>query len=258
MNKTKILLGVIASAALCGTPALAQINYQNGDLLAGFRNGGSTELIVDLGSIANFQTAYYATNFTGMAAAITSVFGSTSGVYWSVFGANDTSSSPYNLAVTQTDPNTLWNTLARSNPNNRTTAPFVAGSSASQGLAVGVVGSIGGLTSSSLPGVTDISLNIVSVNTSLGGYSSFMADPNSGNLGGNWPYSIENLGAGVSDLYQSNPGNHFTQHGSYLGSFTLAANGALTFVGVPEPSTWAMLGTGGLSLLCFARARRNK
>ena len=258
MNKTKILLGVLASAVLCGTNALAQISYQNGDLLAGFRNGGSTELIVDLGSIANFQAANYATNFTGVAAAINSVFGSTTGVYWSVFGANDTSSNPYNAAVTQTDPNTLWNTLARSNPNNRTTAPFVTGNSALQGLAVGNIGSIGGLTSSSIPGVSDISLNIVSVSTSLGGYSSLMADPNSGNLGGILTYNIENLGAGVSDLYQSNPGSHFTQRGTYLGNFTLAANGVLTFVGVPEPSTWAMFGTGAFSLLALGRFRRNK
>jgi hypothetical protein len=257
MKTKQILLGVMASAALCGTSALAQISYQNGDMLAGFRNGGNVELIVDLGSIANFQTPYYTQTYAGVSSAITSIFGSTTGLYWSVFGANDTTTTPYNHAVSQADPNTFWNTLARSNPNLRTSAPFVAGSSSSQALAVGDVGSIGGLTSPSTPGVTNIALNIVEVNTSLGGYSSLMADPNSGNLGGNWSYNIENLGAGSSDLYQSNPGNHFTQKATYLGDFTLSSGGALSFNAVPEPSTWTMLGAGVLSLLTFGRFRRN-
>jgi len=262
MKTTKILLGAIASAVLCGTSAMAQITYNNGDMLAGFRNGGSTELIVDLGSIANFQAGLsggtYNAAFAGVSAAITSTFGSTTGVYWSVFGANDTTLNPNNGAVIQPDPNSVWTTLARSNPNNQTAAPHVGGNSLSQALTVGTIGSIGGIASSVTPGVVTLSAGIAAVNTSLGGYQANMADPFAGNLGGNWAYNIEHFGAGTSDLYQSNPGNQYVQKGVYLGNFALDSSGVLTFTSVPEPSTWAMIGTGAMSLLAFRRSNRKQ
>ncbi len=262
MKTTKILMGAIASAVLCGTSAMAQISYQNGDLLAGFRNGGTTELIVDLGSIANFQAGLtggtYNAAFAGVSAAITSTFGSTAGVYWSVFGVNDTSTSPNNGAVTQADANTVWTSLARSNPSIQTAAPHVGGNSSSQALAVGAIGSIGGIAGSTTPGVISLSAGIATVNTTLGGYQANMADPFAGNLGGNWGYNIENLGAGTSDFYQSDPGNHYVNKGVDLGNFTLNSSGVFSFSSVPEPSTWAMIGTGALSLLAFRRSHRNQ
>ena len=262
MKSTTILLGAIASAVLCGTSAMAQINYNNGDLLAGFRNGSSTELVVDLGSIANFQAGLsggtYSTVFAGVSAAIANTFGSTTGVYWSVFGANDTTVSPNNGSVIQSDANTVWTTLARSNPNTPTLAPHVGGNSASQALAVGSIESIGGIAASATPGVVSLSAGIAALATSLGGYQVNMADPYTGNLGGNWAYNIENLGAGTSDLYQSDPGNQYVKKGVDLGNFTLASNGAFSFSSVPEPSTWAMIGTGALSLLAFRRSNRNQ
>jgi hypothetical protein len=259
MKKYKILYGVLAAAALCGVDATAQINYQNGDLLAGFRNGGSTEIIMDLGSISLFQQAGAAPfSFNGVSSALTGQFGSLSSVTWSVFGVNDTSQSIFNHSVTQTDANTMWTTKARINPAIQTSAPFVGGNSSQQLLAVGDVQTIGGLTSTSTPGVAQISLNIVSVATSLGGYSSLMGNPYNGNLQGDWGYNIENTGPGASDLYQSDPGNPFTQKGSYRGDFVLGPSGTLTFNPVPEPSTWALLGTGLLTLLGARRFGRGK
>ena len=56
MKHNKLIMGLVSIAALCGVSAMGQINYQNGDMLAGFRDSSSpnTDLIVDLGSISLF------------------------------------------------------------------------------------------------------------------------------------------------------------------------------------------------------------
>jgi hypothetical protein len=82
-----------------------------------------------------------------------------------------------------------------------------------------------------------------------------------GNVHGTWS-NIEQLtpagfAAGstalVLDLYQYDPGT--ANLGQYLGNFSLNPAGALLFtpVAVPEPTTWAMFGSG---LIAFAAARR--
>ena len=46
MNKNPFLSGTAAAAVLCALDASAQFNYQNGDLLAAFGNGGDARLAV--------------------------------------------------------------------------------------------------------------------------------------------------------------------------------------------------------------------
>ena len=60
MKKNAILSGAVAAVALCAMDASAQLNYQNGDLLVAFGNGGATDVVVDLGAISNFQGYNYA------------------------------------------------------------------------------------------------------------------------------------------------------------------------------------------------------
>jgi hypothetical protein len=257
MKRHAILSGAVAAIALCAMDASAQFNYQNGDMLAAFGNGGATDVIVDLGPISKFQTFSLSTTYTwNLNYLLTSQFGSvSSSIYWSVFGVNDTSIGG-NGSVTQTDANTMWNTLARSNPANKTTTPFVGGSSASQQLPVGDIETIGNLTSpnQASPGmIVDYAPGIELVGTSLGGYSPMMNNPYNGNFQGDWTYNVLNHGVGVSDLYQSDPGNHFSQRATYLGNFDLSSGGSLTFNAVPEPSTWAMIGTGLLTFLAIRR-----
>ena len=159
--------------------------------------------------------------------------------------------------ITQGDPNTVWTTLARSNPANQTHAPFIQGNSSSFGLAVGDIESIGNVTSpnQASPGlIVDFAPGIEEVSTSVGNFTPYMTSPYSGNL----PeltgiYNTLNHGVGVSDLYQNDPS---TTIASYLGDFSLNSAGVLTFNPVPEPSSWAMIGSGVLALLAIRR--RNK
>jgi len=253
MNKRTILSGAVAAVALYAMDASAQFNYQNGDLLAGFGNSGSTDVIVDLGSLANFQA--HTPNSWDLSSVLTSTFGSVSGsLYWSTFGVNDQSITPYNNSVSQGDPNTVWVSLGRSNPGVQTSAPFTSSSSLQQ-LAVGDVETIGNLTSpnqASSGMIVDYAPGVELVNTSLGGYSPMMTGAYNGNLQGDWAYNILNNGAGTSDLYQSDPTH---SRASLLGNFVLNSGGVLTFNPVPEPSTWAMFGSGIMALLALRRRK---
>lgn len=256
MKKNKILLGVMAAAALCGVDAMAQATYHNGDMLAGFRvSGNNTEVIVDLGSISLYQVPFQSpfTPNSGVASALTSTFGGVSGVYWSVFGYNDTTKTPHDTSVTQQDPYTLWTTLARNNPAVQTDNPGVLASSDSQFPVTLDIKQIG----NTIAGGTAFSAGIVQVATSANGLSYemslFNGGSNEGDFQGDWGLGIEHLGAGVSDLYQFDP----DPQTSYLGNFALSSDGDLTFTPVPEPSTWVMLGTGLMTLIAIRRSRCN-
>ncbi len=241
----------MSAAGLSGATAMAQFNYQNGDLLAAFGNGSGTDVIVNLGSISSFQQGV--ANSWDLSSVLTSVFGSVnSGLYWSVFGVNDQSIG-YDPTITQGDPNTIWATLGRSNPAIQTHAPLIQGNSSSFQLPVGDIESIGNITTpgQAAPGlIVDYSPGIEEVSSSVGNYSTDMTSPYSGNFAGDWYYNVLNHGVGVSDLYQNDPN---ASHGSDLGNFSLDSSGLLTFNPVPEPSAWVMMGSGVLALLALRR-----
>ncbi len=252
MKHPNSILGLMAITTLCGVSAMGQISYQNGDMLAGFRDSSSpnTDLIVDLGSISLFQqtgAASFNVN-ANLSAALLDTFGSDlSGMGWSVFGYNGNS--------------TIYNTLARSNPGMQTPAPQVGGTLNAQGLVANDINTISGLTTvGAWPGLANLFVNIITVPVAAGGYTALMAQGiSNGDFGGDWTYSIENMGPGVSDLYQSDPKvNSFdSKLASYLGNFSLDGSGNLTFNPVPEPATWSMIGAGMMTLLAACRFRRN-
>jgi hypothetical protein len=245
MKQYKILTAAVVAAVLGGSSAMAQFTYNPNDMFAAFGNGGSTDVIVDLGSISSFQNGSAAGSIN-LSSVISDTFGGVSGsVYWAVFGGNDASS-------------TVWNTLKRNNTSNKTTSPFVGGSAESQALVVGDIASIGSFTSPGLAGsglITDYAAGIEQVATSVGLFTPMMTGAYSGNFQGDWTYNILNNGVGTSDLYESAPGNHFVNHAAYLGNFSLSSGGVLTFAPVPEPSTYAMLGSGALAFLALRRRK---
>jgi len=253
MNKNQFLSGAAAAVVLYALDASAQFNYQNGDLLAGFGNGGSTDVIVDLGAISNFQQLSGPTLTWNLSSVLNATFGSvSSSIYWGAFGVNDQSIG-YNGSVTQGDPNTIWATLGRSNPANQTRPPFIQGTSSSYALPLGDIQSIANVTS---PGqaaaglIVDYAPGVELVNTSVGNFTPMMSNPYNGNLQGDWNYNILVDGAGVADLYQNDPN---AARAGYLGDFSLSSAGVLTFNPVPEPSSWVMLGGGMLALFALRR-----
>jgi hypothetical protein len=258
MKRYKILTVAMAAAVMGGASAMAQFDYQNGDLIAAFGTGTATDVLVDLGPISSFQAG--TPNSWNLDTVLTSVFGSTpvgSSLYWSVFGVNDTTLSPYNSSITQASPYTVWSTLARANPDVQNPTPNVSGNANSQHLAVNAIETI--VDEANDPGsnpgsVTDYSPGIELVSPTLGGGYTSQMNPD-GNLSGTWSGNMLNDGVGTSDFYQNDPGNPIFTSADYLGNFSLDSGGTLTFNPVPEPSTWAMVGSGFLALIALRRRK---
>jgi hypothetical protein len=257
MKNNQIMTGFVALSALCAVTASAQVSYNNGDLLIGFRNGGTNDVVADLGPISNFQVAQAAPVTYSLGSSLTTVFGGVAGVRWSVFGVNDTTSFPFNGSVSQSSPYTLWTSSARGNAAVQSSAPFVA-SAPSQNL---VLNDIATIASSTVAGsgspITALATGVdVIINTTGFGYSPSIGTD--GNFNGDYRYNIENTGAGTSDLYQSNPGNRFSQQADYLGNFVLDSAGNVTFNAVPEPSAYALVTSGLVALAALGRFRNRQ
>lgn len=256
----KILTAALAAAALSGSTAMAQLNYNNGNLLAGFYTAGATnEVIVNLGSISTYQIQYNTTSFN-LGAVLSSTFGSTAaGINWTIFGVNDTTVS-HDTSVTQANANTLWASLAWLNPTTQSAAPHVSGNSTSQG---NVLTDVNSIVNAADPAqnpantVNNFASGVAVVRTSNQGVQYWMYNGGnfSGNFGGDFGWNTVNTGVGNSELYQSDPGVHLRDYSTALGAFSLDANGILSYSAVPEPSTWAMLGSGALTLFALRRRK---
>jgi len=242
---------------------MAQFNYNNGDVLAAFGNGTAPDVIVDLtqvnanNTLGNFQSHSYSMS-QDLSGVLNDNFGSVnSSIYWAIFAVNDTAEPPYASGVSQTSSTTVWATLGRSDPSTQTSAPHVGGNSTAQTSMVGHILGLGNLT---YPGTVNFAPGQEEINNQAGGAGFTYLNNNSamgynGNFGGSWTWNTLNNGAGTSDFYQSNPGNHNTQYATDLGAFGLSSGGVLTFDPVPEPSTWAMIGSGALALLALRRRK---
>ena len=255
MKKYKILTTALAAAVLGGSTAMAQLNYTTGDLILAFgKSGTSTDLLVNLGSIANYQ-AFPASYSFDLSSILTTTYGGMTGVKWSLFGVNDLGNNP-SPGITQGDANTVW---ASSTTQNRT----VPGNDTTDAFLVSPFNQINTLINTSLaaPSLTGISIagtsGAATVSSSVvDGYSSQMINYSGspGMLDGTWAYNIMKTGAGTEYLLQNdaaNTGNNAT----VLGGFSLSSAGVLSVTTVPEPSTWAMVGSGMLALLAIRRRK---
>jgi hypothetical protein len=267
MKTAKIITSALAALVICDVAAQAQsFTYNSGDLLAAFRKSGSADdLIVDLGSASTFQNATGSMSISGVnSALLTSVFGNLDGIYWSVFGYVGTTGSPLG------SQNTLFVTDPRSGNISTPNDPNSSLTSSGQRQVISKMTAIADGATSLY--ATVLANQIVEVSSSLnvGGdpISYTVGIGSQGDFNGTWSPDPENLtptgfatsgNPSVSDLFQQNPGA--ANSGTYLGDFVLGQDGSLTFnsvSSVPEPSTWAMLGTGAMALFAIGRSRRNK
>ena len=242
MKTKRIVVAACLSLAICELSIPAQsFNYHSGDLLAAFSSGnGATNMIVDLGVMTGPGTNIVA----NVSTALTDVFGSNlNGVYWSLFSYSGSTlqlsdpRSPYNLA---NDPTSV-NSLTASGQGQVTSKMGAIINGATSGYATVLFNQI--ITTS---GGLNVGGNPVSYTVGVGTY---------GDFNGTWQWDTRNTMDGVnpsvSDVFQMNPGAANTA--IYLGNVSIATDGVLTISAVPEPSTWAMLSGGFMSLLLFRR-----
>ena len=245
MKKIKILTVALATAALSGVTAMAQLNYHTGDLLVGFGTNsisGGSYVLANLGSIANFQVQY-----TNLSWNLSSVLSSTvgtinNGVYWSVFGVNDNLSNP-SSGIQQGSRFTVWN----SSSSSSRTVP------GDDGFLVQPYTQIITLANSSIAAGTSVSAGVITAPASTADGFNVQMVP-TGDVNQTWPYNITRRGANSVFLLQNDAANAFNTAQS-LGTFSLSGGGVLTYNAVPEPSTWAMLGSGVLAFLAIRRRK---
>ncbi len=249
--------GLLLAAA--GAQA-APFVFNDNDLLLTFHRTGSPDFEVNIGSALTYASATSSFAVGGYTASqISSIFGNTDGLSWSVMGGVRPGGGN-----ASTPANTLWLTRARTDASVATLS-YDRKSSSTQGAISSTINGIAGNGSiaGAVPWSSGTTANPVS-NTSTA-VSIPSGDPNSytqlagqlGNLNGSFSQSgLENtVPAGglptSSDLYEILPG---TGKSIYLGRFDMGQNGTLLFTPVPEPGTMALLGLGGLLFLA-RRAR---
>lgn len=265
MKKTTLIKAFLA-VGLCGSAAMAQsFTYNPGDLLVAFRSGSSSQnVIVDIGSASFYENATGSFNISGVNAALfTSTLGTMDNVYWSVFGYVNTTGSAIGVQNTIFVSDPRSDILTQNDPNSSLTF-------SGQGQAISKMRAIADGATSGYATILSDQIIVLSSSLNVGG------DPVSytvgvgpfGDFNGTWSPAVENLtGSGfssgstpsVSDLFQQTPGA--ANNGTYLGNFQFNNNGTLQFTSVtpaPEPSTWALLVAGGMTLLVVRRFKYNQ
>lgn len=269
MKSYKLAILTVAAGFLWSLDATAQtFNYNNGDLLLGFRTpNGTSDLVVDIGAASLYTGATGPITISGnyfTSSQLSDAGLSLNNLYFSVFG--DISPGFPGTA------NTLWVTAPQSDYFIQAT-PWAAQTSNQQGLTRSQMESIAygaTYTSFGLAPSADNTASAVVVPSSLnlGGESALSYTTGigaNGNFNGNFGSNnnIEQdtsatFSSGTSpirtDLYEMIPGSS----GSYVGFFELDPNGTLVFSPepVPEPTTWATFGMGLMGLVGWRRITR--
>ena len=233
INKKTRLILLLAGFATGNMMAGTLTSYVSGDVLLGFRLGGS-DLVVDAGPLSTFTSAspnqrIPITQYNSSQIAQLGVDGLT----WSAF--------------TWLPNNTLAVTAPRSTIGTQTT-PWLEKNSATQnGTALRMQKVIAGVTNNisfnSLntataiiePDTTEGNANYpngVSYGTAVtGGYGSDWNGTFVGNPENTTPGDFDSAGmVAQSDFYELAPGNGYTTFGTYLGYFEMATDGTMTFV----------------------------
>jgi hypothetical protein len=247
--------------------------YNTGDLVAAFRESGSSDLLVDLGPVTTYETPGASFSVSQVTSSqLNTVFGTLNSVTFSVFGTQGSSGG-----VGGDSAYTSYLTLAETTPGTQTTALNGYSPSASHSIAsqisgiLGVGASTGALIyapNASYPPSTSSGLVIPTTGTyavdsfttkftGTGGLQSLVKSPGIENTTSS-SFATTPGATAVSDLYAYAPGTATTP-GTFEGSFTLNNSGQLTFTpaSVPEPGTLALAVISALGL-AGAFARRNK
>ena len=265
----KITLTALATVVLTANAfAQATLNYNEGDLMMGFRATGGTgatqDYLVNIGPASSYTGGgSFALSIGNTGADLTALYGSSwstrTDVMWSISG------TPGNLTSTPSDP---ARTLFASAPHGalgEPATPWNRQSGSAQGGTANKMGAMA-IAFESTEGSANMStansdFALIQTVSSVNSYASFM--PGGVNSNPTTAFSTFNPGIEGSlgspggsslDLFRMLSGSAGPP-GTRTGTFSLNSLGAVTFVPVPEPGS-AFLTAAAAGLLLLKRSRR--
>ena len=245
--KFKNLIAVIIVAATMLITLHADVQapaYNTGDLFLGFRSTNSSQCyIVNIGQASQFTGVANAFTLTGIgniADDLVTVFGNDwnanrADMRWGVFGASD-----LNNVIGNDPAKTLYATRARTSPGTQST-PWTRASDSAQGTTTNFMKTLASAYITYSGTASSAGKGVIQNNSDINSYASYQpggtvenAGPAPGTSFQAFNPTIEStFSTGVSDsvldLFRMAPSSETDQPGDYLGTFTIAANGALTF-----------------------------
>jgi hypothetical protein len=255
LNPFKISALAFAALALVATSAQAQstLNYNEGDLLLGFDNGGTSDYVMDLGSATQFTTtaSFTLTGLGNFQTDLSNTFGSS----W-----NSTSTVLWGAGAENSANDALWATSSTSTPWHDS---FDQSTPVSALDTIGTNSYAGSTSTANSPkGLIETTSNDSSwasfESVANGGTGNSANSAGSGSLSGYFLPGI--MDATSSKLYLSEMTEGSTSSGTELGYFQVNSAGTLTYTGVsavPEPSTYALMILGGVLMLGWKFGRRS-
>jgi hypothetical protein len=250
----RIILSTIALLTLFSAPLARAWSYNTGDLLLIFRESGYTNIEFDLGSVSNLlgHSTGFTTNLTGWSSSlVTDNFGSDLTGVSVILAAVD---SPTNTVPT------AWLSSADPNPGayNVNQATWVS-------ALYETIDYIGAKPEVPFkvplpPGITPTNAYAISPTSAQYGGASYDSIVSGGRLqnvpiwDGSAPFGsipVEQVIPGSFDFWQVQDSYGAPNH--LVGTFTVAANGTLTFVAGPRPSAVsAITYSNGVSTVQFS------
>jgi hypothetical protein len=239
INAQRLILP-LGLALVSGASAQSQFQYNPQDLLIGFRQPGSSDLVINAGSISNYLGLANGTTIPVShvdPSLINSTYASLNKVYWSAGATARADGNPTYPAYT------FWVTSPRLNGINTPGMAYHRASHWSQALTSGEIEQLG-LNAGTYSGVYPASADTanVAVIASNSSFSYTTQVTSSGNYG-TFYGSVESYTgdyfstAGLparADLYQYVPDTFNSPlYGDYLGYFTFGTDGTLTFTAGP-------------------------